>query len=58
MLLTDIELNLQEINLEERKKMKRLFFEKWNILFKPHEEAYEIEKWTDCDLKIDSIINL
>ncbi len=44
MLLTDIELNLQEINLEERKKMKRLFFEKWNILFKPHEEAYEIEK--------------
>lgn len=37
MLLTGVETQLLEMNIEERKKMKKIFFEKWNILFRPHE---------------------
>ena len=38
-MLKDVQLELSQINGEERKKMKRVFYEHWNILFKPDEEV-------------------
>ena len=31
--------NLMEINREEKKKMKKVFFDDWNLLFHPEEEV-------------------
>jgi hypothetical protein len=39
LLLTRIQNDLGGLNLEERKKMKRVFFEQWNVLFRPNDEA-------------------
>ena len=35
---------LKTVNPEQKKKMKRLFFEKWNVLFQPHQ--YEAKETT------------
>ena len=31
--------SLMEINREEKKKMKKVFFDDWNLLFHPEEEV-------------------
>ena len=39
-ILSKIQSELTKTNIEERKKMKKIFFENWNILFKPHEDQF------------------